>query len=80
MSPTSLVVFMLLKGSPKVIQEASSKIGVCLEPVKYINSWLVLCTNSGGKARYWVARGDDDLLYVFKLNKKETIDVIETVG
>lgn len=63
-----------------MIQEASSKIGICLELVKRIDHWCLLCTNSGGRARYWVCRGDDDQLYVFKLNKSETLEILETVG
>jgi hypothetical protein len=63
-----------------MIQEASNLIGVCLEVVKRIDHWCLLCTDSGGRKRYWVCRGDDEQLYVFKLNKSETLDILETVG
>ena len=43
--------------------------------MKVLNSWCVLCSNSGGKARYWVIRGDDDEVYVWKLNKRELLEL-----
>lgn len=63
-----------------MIQEASSKIGVILYPLRQFASWCILATNSGGNARYWVCRGDDDELYVFKLNKKEILELGDRLG
>lgn len=66
--------------SSQLIDQATSKLSVILHPVKQISSWCVLCTNSGGNARYWVVRGDDDQVYAWKLNKADTLEVLETVG
>lgn len=66
--------------SSQLIQQAATKLSVILYPVRQITSWCILCTNSGGNARYWVVRGDDDQVYAWKLNKSETMEVMETVG
>lgn len=63
-----------------MIREASRSLGICLELVKRIDHWCLLCTDSGGRKRYWVCRGDDEQLYVFKLTKPETLEITETVG
>ena len=61
--------------SQSLIATAQQKINIILHPVKVINSWCVLCSNSGGKARYWVVRGDDDEVYTWKLNKRELLEL-----
>lgn len=60
-----------------MIQEASNKIGVVLYPLHQIATWCILATNSGGNARYWVIRDDNDEIQVIKLNKEERIDLDE---
>ena len=60
-----------------LLQEASSKACVCLELVQHFTPWLLLCTNSGGNARYWVVRDDCDDVQVIKLNRREVIELEE---
>ena len=58
-----------------MLSEASNKIGVVLYPLKQITTWCILATNSGGNARYWVIRDDNDDIQVIKLNKKEILEL-----
>lgn len=60
-----------------LLQEASQQASVCLEIVQFIAPWCLLCTNSGGNARYWVVRDDVGQVQVMKLNKKEIIELEE---
>ena len=61
--------------SQSLISTAQQKINIILHPVKVVNNWCVLCSNSGGKARYWAIRGDDDEVYVWKLSKRELLEL-----
>jgi hypothetical protein len=63
-----------------MLEEASRKIGVCLYGIASWSSWCILATDSGGNKRYWVCRGDCGLLFIFKLNKKETIELGDMIG
>jgi hypothetical protein len=63
-----------------LLQEASQQASVCLDIVQFIAPWCLLCTNSGGRARYWVVRDDVDQLHVIKLNKKEIIELEERLN
>ena len=60
-----------------MLDEATAKLGVILYPVQVITHWCILATNSGGRARYWVCRGDDDKIYTFKLNDREILELEE---
>ena len=60
-----------------LIQTAQQKLSIILSPVRALEPWCVLCTNSGGKARYWVVRGDDDEVYAWRLSRRELIDLEE---
>ena len=50
-------------------------IGVVLSPLRYLASWCILATDSGGNARYWVVLDDSDKLNVIKLTKDEVADL-----
>lgn len=58
-----------------MIVEATKKMGVVLTPLKYLASWCILATDSGGNARYWVVMDDNDELNVFKLSKDEITEL-----
>lgn len=58
-----------------MIEEATNMIGVVLSPLRYLASWCILATDSGGNARYWVVLDDSDKLNVIKLTKDEVADL-----